>query len=527
MTTTKTQPPGTYMHVALTDILPTRFNPRTIDTKSDGFRQLLDSIKANGVMVPVHVRVHPGKKGKLELLAGERRFRCAQAAGLKQIPAIHLGALSDEEAFEVTFTENYAREDLTPLEEGKAVATLLEKYSNDTKAVAGKLGRSPGWVATRAQIQANLSVEWSKKAAREPNRWTAGHLAVIAKCPPNLQKALLQRFQYSAPSVRDIERTIVEYTRLLHQARWDLDGIMEVQIEGKTRKAVACLQCSQRSGYQPELWHEENSAEKLAKDERCLDAACWMAKSMVWLKQRVADCRAKYPNLVLVANEYGADDKTIETAVGKFLHAYDYDNVKKQAKDATPAVVVYGPGFGELRWIRLRRSASTSRKAKSEKPSTLKERRKAHEAKRWFVLLRRIRETIQKTLIEEITAKNNMQFLFAVGTKFGTHSTDSQSVRAWKDAAEKFESNEMGNILAVATSYWEQLRETIESHLVYSGPQTKTPADLQEMARIICGYLGIDWKAMYEQVCAEIPEPKAWANLNANGTPKANKRTKK
>ena len=92
-------------------------NPRIINKKSPEFLELVESVRAIGVKVPIHVREGGKFKSKgdidrYELLAGERRLLAAGEAGLETIPALNHGELTDDAAFEVTFAENYAREDL-------------------------------------------------------------------------------------------------------------------------------------------------------------------------------------------------------------------------------------------------------------------------------------------------------------------------------------------------------------------------------------------------------------------------------
>ncbi len=98
---------GTLKQIPLADIVPGKDNPRQINQKLESFTKLVDSIRAQGVIVPVHVRcLIPSKgSGKYELLAGERRYKPALKAGLPNIPAIDHGHISDEAAFEITFTD--------------------------------------------------------------------------------------------------------------------------------------------------------------------------------------------------------------------------------------------------------------------------------------------------------------------------------------------------------------------------------------------------------------------------------------
>ncbi|GAH78556.1 unnamed protein product, partial [marine sediment metagenome] len=97
------------VELPVTDILPSGNNPRIINEKDPGFIELIKSIRARGVVVPIHVRNHPKQKDKYELLAGERRLLAARA-NVPTIRAINHGVIDDDAAFEITFIENFARE---------------------------------------------------------------------------------------------------------------------------------------------------------------------------------------------------------------------------------------------------------------------------------------------------------------------------------------------------------------------------------------------------------------------------------
>ena len=118
----------TYEMIKLADIVLSPNNPRTVNLKSLSFIDLTESIRGLGVIEPVHVRRCPGKGVNVELLAGERRYRASLEAGRKDIRAINHGDITDAEAFEITFAENFGHEDLTTIEQGRAVGILLEKY---------------------------------------------------------------------------------------------------------------------------------------------------------------------------------------------------------------------------------------------------------------------------------------------------------------------------------------------------------------------------------------------------------------
>ncbi|HET6442722.1 MAG TPA: ParB/RepB/Spo0J family partition protein, partial [Phycisphaerae bacterium] len=174
-------------------IAPTPDNPRTINEKSPEFLELVASVKAVGVNVPVACR--PDGDGHI-LIYGERRLRAARLAGRETIPALVYDGLTPAQAFELTFAENYQREDLTPMEECKAVQLLSAKYGGDTRAVAAKLGRSERWVQQRARLD-NLSPRWRKKLTEDgvsAEFFTAGHLAAVARLDRKVQDEFTNDF---------------------------------------------------------------------------------------------------------------------------------------------------------------------------------------------------------------------------------------------------------------------------------------------------------------------------------------------
>ena len=158
-------------------------NPRGKKFEGPSFDDLVASIKEKGVLVPVIAR--PKEKGgkSFEIVAGNRRFRAAGLAGLKEIPA-RVEELSDDEAREVQIIENLQREDVHPLEEGEAYHKIIEESKYEIAAIAAKVGKSETYVRQRLFLT-NLS-EKSAKAYRKGDI-TDGHAVLIAKLSPNDQ----------------------------------------------------------------------------------------------------------------------------------------------------------------------------------------------------------------------------------------------------------------------------------------------------------------------------------------------------
>ena len=123
--------------VALAQIIPTPLQPRTV-FRDDHLEELVASIKEHGIIQPLIAR----KRGEqFELIAGERRWRAAQRAGLAEAPVIVREA-SDQDVLELALIENLQREDLNPIEEARAFARLAHEFHLRQEDIAHKVGKS-------------------------------------------------------------------------------------------------------------------------------------------------------------------------------------------------------------------------------------------------------------------------------------------------------------------------------------------------------------------------------------------------
>lgn len=124
--------------LAVTVLQPGKYQPRT-HMDQESLRQLADSVRAQGVMQPVLVR--PLAEGNYEIIAGERRWRAAQLAGLSEIPAL-VREIADEAALAMALIENIQRENLNPLEEALGIQRLVDEFSLTHQLAAEAVGRS-------------------------------------------------------------------------------------------------------------------------------------------------------------------------------------------------------------------------------------------------------------------------------------------------------------------------------------------------------------------------------------------------
>jgi ParB family chromosome partitioning protein len=129
---------------------PGPFQPRgPMDTAALG--ELTDSIRARGVLQPLLVRAHPTDPGRYQIIAGERRWRAAAAAGLHEVPAL-VRALSDGDAMAAALVENLQREDLNAIEEAQGYARLRDEFGMTQDALAQAIGKSRAHIGNTLRL---------------------------------------------------------------------------------------------------------------------------------------------------------------------------------------------------------------------------------------------------------------------------------------------------------------------------------------------------------------------------------------
>lgn len=135
------------LQVHVEDIIPNRFQPR-LNFDEQALQELAASIRENGIIQPLVLR----KLGdKYEIIAGERRFKAAQIAGLTTVPAV-ISNIDDNKSAEVALVENVQRKDLTAIEEARSYKNLLDKGYLTQEQLAKKMGLSQPAVANKLRL---------------------------------------------------------------------------------------------------------------------------------------------------------------------------------------------------------------------------------------------------------------------------------------------------------------------------------------------------------------------------------------
>ena len=208
-------PADAEQEVAIELISPNPRQPR-VDFDESTLGELAASIRAKGVIQPLLVRPRDG--GGYELVAGERRLRAAERAGLSRVPVV-VREVSDAESLELAVIENVQRDDLLPLEEAAAYQCLLEEFGHTQEEVAERVGKSRPAVANTLRL---LRLPEPIKHDLARGRITAGHARVLLAIEsPEQQLRAARQIVARQMSVRDAERLTATRRAAGHAAARD------------------------------------------------------------------------------------------------------------------------------------------------------------------------------------------------------------------------------------------------------------------------------------------------------------------
>jgi ParB family chromosome partitioning protein len=191
-------PEGELQTLPADAIQPGKYQPRQL-IDADRLDELAASIRTQGLIQPVVVRaIGPGR---YELIAGERRWRAAQKAGLTEIPAL-VREVADQSVVAMALIENIQREDLSPLEEAQALSRLIEEFSLTHQQAADAVGRSRAAVSNLLRL---LDLPAPIKRLLDERKLDMGHARALATLPEPRAIALAREAAEKGWSVRELE----------------------------------------------------------------------------------------------------------------------------------------------------------------------------------------------------------------------------------------------------------------------------------------------------------------------------------
>jgi ParB family transcriptional regulator, chromosome partitioning protein len=209
-------------------IEPSPYQPRT-RFREEALDELARSIKSSGIIQPLVVRPIGNR---FQLIAGERRWRAAQRAGLTKVSAI-VRQVPDELALEMTLVENIQREDLNAIEAARAFERLMDEFQLTQESVAERTGKDRATVANSIRL---LKLEPTIQDWIEEGKLTAGHgRALLAVADSPLRMRYAQRASRGGLTVRQIERLASRRSRSASPAA-------EIHVDANVRSAIDELQ---------------------------------------------------------------------------------------------------------------------------------------------------------------------------------------------------------------------------------------------------------------------------------------------
>ena len=195
------EPEGELQQLRVEKIQPGKYQPRQA-MDPERLAELAASIKSQGLIQPIIVRAIAGTR--FEIIAGERRWRAAQLAGLSEIPAL-VRKVSDQSVVAMALIENIQREELTPLEEAQSIQRLIGEFKYTHQQTADTLGRSRAAVSNLLRL---LELPAAIKQLLEQHKLEMGHARALLTLEPELAVRLARQAAEHDWSVRELEAAV-------------------------------------------------------------------------------------------------------------------------------------------------------------------------------------------------------------------------------------------------------------------------------------------------------------------------------
>ncbi|AEF18398.1 parB-like partition protein [Thermoanaerobacterium xylanolyticum LX-11] len=207
-------------NIKISDIEPNQFQPRK-HFDDESLKELSDSIKEHGIIQPIIVRRNDFG---YQIVAGERRWRAAKLAGLKEVPAI-VKDFDDQKVMEIALIENLQREDLNPIDEAKAYKSLMEQFNLTQEEISKRVGKSRSSIANSIRL---LNLDEEVQNMLMEGKITTGHAKVIlALQDAEKQNMIAKKIVDKNLNVRDTENLIKEVTSSKKKKRKESDAYIK------------------------------------------------------------------------------------------------------------------------------------------------------------------------------------------------------------------------------------------------------------------------------------------------------------
>ena len=249
-----------YQLIGRDKLKPSPTNPRKDMGNLD---DLTASIAKQGIIEPLIVRV---KGDEFEIVAGERRWRASDDAGVTELPCI-VRELKDEEVVEIQVIENMQRLDLSPIEEAEGYSILTSKYDYDFDEISAKVGKSKSYIYNRLRLLSLIpEIKKALKSGELPTSWAEQ----IIRLNEKQQKELFNDIGYVS-DIAELKSKVEDFLLLLKDAPFNQK---DSELPGG-----ACVSCDKRTGHDPDLFGDAS------KTDTCLNPPCWKNKVSIFIKE--------------------------------------------------------------------------------------------------------------------------------------------------------------------------------------------------------------------------------------------------
>ncbi len=262
--------------IPLTLIDPSPLNRHSADTDAD-IAELAQTIAENGLIAPITAR--PVGGGRYEIVCGERRWRAFRLLEREAIPCF-VKDLDETQAQIERIVENFQRRDPSFMEQGEAVAALMQLTDRDISEVANRLGQSVSWVRRRAKLP-NLIPAWREELAKDKTPYFAirdsvNKLEELAILPPATQQSILESniLRY-IKTTKEMRVAIAKLFMHLDAKPWSREWEKKAFSGSGKRRCDACMKRSDRESALFADPDNPNAGQKM-----CLDPECWQNKCL-------------------------------------------------------------------------------------------------------------------------------------------------------------------------------------------------------------------------------------------------------
>lgn len=299
--------------VALKDIIPDPNQPRQYYDQAS-MDELTESVKSDGVLSPILLRKTKGKK--YMIVFGERRFRAATEAGLKEIPAM-IREMTDEEVLQAQIVENLQRKDVHPMEEAIAFQTFIESKSWSIEEVAKRVGKSNWYVKQRLRLNSlidDFQKLFYKNAMSITTAMQVCQLSAIGQeslFKNNIDEEDLNNHAF----VFHCDKYLFNrYTGKLIDASFDISDKELVPVMG------ACTSCQHNTAI-ASLFPDSD------KTAKCTNLICFNNKSVVHFQNTLKEAKEDPTILFVASYMYGQDSKDLDKLGVEYLGTSEYSTI--------------------------------------------------------------------------------------------------------------------------------------------------------------------------------------------------------